>query len=315
VATRWADLPEENLDPGPTPAPVPWDDSLVKRTGLQTGLGLAALALGGTGLVVALLPGREVPGLAVCGAGLLLGGLGLLVGLFRHRQGMGLPTAGFLVSGVSLAVAVVWLLVLNHTLRATQRLEEEMAGLRAQLPRQAEGVKPPQNLGPAVAPGVPLENMQRMLQNDLERALATVHARNQQAREILQRLGQERRRGFQAPPAEVIPLQLVGGTVEVSNQLTRQDPGDVGRPNCPCKVYTIPLQGGRTYQIDMTSKQVDSYLRLEDAGGRELAHDDDGGGRPNARITFVCPRDGTYRIIATTAWGDEGIFTLTVQQK
>ena len=34
----------------------------------------------------------------------------------------------------------------------------------------------------------------------------------------------------------------------------------------------------------MTSKEIDSYLRLEDKAGKELAKDDDSGGNVNARM-------------------------------
>jgi serine protease Do len=67
--------------------------------------------------------------------------------------------------------------------------------------------------------------------------------------------------------------------------------------------------------MDMTSKDLDAFLRLEDAAGKELAKDDDGGGGRNARIQFACPATGEYRIIATTFFGGTGRFTLTVKEK
>jgi peroxiredoxin len=66
----------------------------------------------------------------------------------------------------------------------------------------------------------------------------------------------------------------------------------------------------------MVSTQFDSYLRLEDAKGRELAEDDDSGGNLNAQIVFTCPKDGNYKVIAT-AYGAQGFgdYTLTVKRR
>jgi serine protease Do len=81
-------------------------------------------------------------------------------------------------------------------------------------------------------------------------------------------------------------------------------------------VYTIQLIGGNTYQIDMQSTALDSYLRLEDSTQFQLASDDDSGGDRNARIVFSCLYTGTYRIIATTYLaGATGNFTLKVLKK
>ena len=57
-------------------------------------------------------------------------------------------------------------------------------------------------------------------------------------------------------------------------------------------------------------------MRLEDDQGTEVAHDDDTGGFPHARINYRAPRDGVYRIIATTYIGGVfGRFTLTVREE
>src|SRR5437879_8917248 len=81
-----------------------------------------------------------------------------------------------------------------------------------------------------------------------------------------------------------------------------------------CKVFTIDFKKGQSYKIDMVSKEIDSYLRLEDTTGKELAKDDDSGGFVNARIHFRCPTDGAYRVICTTFNGGTGPFTLTIQE-
>jgi hypothetical protein len=115
-----------------------------------------------------------------------------------------------------------------------------------------------------------------------------------------------------AKPAE---LTLKDGMAKEESKLSATDATDAVQTRSVCKVYAIKLAKGKSYEIDMTSKDVDSYLRLEDAAGKQLAKDDDRGGDRNARIQFQCPEDGEYRIIATTYLGGVGGFTLTVKQK
>jgi hypothetical protein len=111
------------------------------------------------------------------------------------------------------------------------------------------------------------------------------------------------------------PLTLVGGFASTNDTLTFTDPKDK-MWNQPCKTYTLAMTAGKTYQIDMVRKDngLDPFLRLEDSTGRQLAMDDDSGGNLNARIFFVCPRNDTYRIIATTLFGS-GPYKLTVQER
>jgi serine protease Do len=114
-----------------------------------------------------------------------------------------------------------------------------------------------------------------------------------------------------ADDEKVAALALKEGTAKDANKLSDTDGKDKVRKQL-CKLYTVNLKGGNTYQIDMTSKEIDPFLRLEDAGGKELASDDDSGGFPNARIVFPCPKDGSYRVIATTFAGGTGAFELSV---
>jgi hypothetical protein len=75
----------------------------------------------------------------------------------------------------------------------------------------------------------------------------------------------------------------------------------------------------KTYQIDMSSKVegFDSWLRIEDADKKQLAEDDDSGGNLDARILFMAPEDGIYRIITTTYASkfETGPFNLRIQEK
>jgi predicted Zn finger-like uncharacterized protein len=124
---------------------------------------------------------------------------------------------------------------------------------------------------------------------------------------------QQQKKAFGPPPGG--PTLL-----EKNEQLTNADPFDKVRKQSKAKTYTVNLTAGKTYQIDMTSTVIDPYLRLEDPAGKEVAHDDDSGGFPNARIVYPCTQNGEYRVIATTfAAGGTGAptgpFTLKVQER
>jgi hypothetical protein len=101
--------------------------------------------------------------------------------------------------------------------------------------------------------------------------------------------------------------------LKVETELTADDPMEGGKH---FKVHTFKMQQGKTYVIDMVTlvgNKFDPYLRLQDSTGKLLAEDDDGGGFPNAQITFKAPRDDTYKIVATTfAQGMTGKYRLTV---
>jgi serine protease Do len=111
-------------------------------------------------------------------------------------------------------------------------------------------------------------------------------------------------------------LAFKNGKAQVDGQLAATDKRDKVRQQMYCKEYTLRFKKGKTYQMDMVSGAIDSYLRLEDANGQQLAEDDDGGGFPNARIMFNCQNDGVYRIICTSfAQNATGPYTLTVAEQ
>jgi hypothetical protein len=82
------------------------------------------------------------------------------------------------------------------------------------------------------------------------------------------------------------------------------------------KLFLVTLEEGRTYQIDMTSGNFDSYLYFESPEGKLLAQDDDGGGYPSARIVHRATKTGKYRVICTYFGGGpvNGQFNVTVRQ-
>ena len=107
-----------------------------------------------------------------------------------------------------------------------------------------------------------------------------------------------------------------GKNLIVNGELTEKDDKDKIRTQCYCKTYTYKMVKGRTYQIDMKSKDLDSYLRLENPKGKQVAEDDDSGDDLDARIIYKAEETGNFKIIATTFdGGATGKFTLTVSDK
>lgn len=111
---------------------------------------------------------------------------------------------------------------------------------------------------------------------------------------------------------ELLDVAGEGSTLE--EELTVLDPPDKKRKGCFCKVYKVPLQEGLRYEIRMRSDVFDTFLRLEDAKGKEMAWDDDGDDGTNSRIVFLCKAGGVYQIVATSFNSSQGAFVLTVQE-
>ncbi len=83
----------------------------------------------------------------------------------------------------------------------------------------------------------------------------------------------------------------------------------------PEQVHELKMQAGKTYVIDMTSKPLDSYVKLYDPAGKLVAENDDIA--PNildARISFTPKSTGVYRITATSfEQRGRGAYTLTIR--
>jgi hypothetical protein len=118
-------------------------------------------------------------------------------------------------------------------------------------------------------------------------------------------------------PVKAGTVPALAGTVfKVDAELTNADPLDVKRAGSHHKVHTVKLAPGKTYTIDMQSTAFDTWLRLEDSKGNELAFDDDSGGGLNSRIVFTPTKADTYRLVATTFGnGATGKYSITVTAK
>lgn len=79
-------------------------------------------------------------------------------------------------------------------------------------------------------------------------------------------------------------------------------------------LYSFEGRAGQRVQIDMSSREIDSYLILIDPNGEEVAQDDDGGGGSNARIVATLPINGTYLLLANSYdAGEAGNYNLQAQ--
>jgi hypothetical protein len=109
------------------------------------------------------------------------------------------------------------------------------------------------------------------------------------------------------------------GAFQHNNTLTPTDPrlpisSRLG--NKQYKLYTLPMEQGKTYQIHMASNQFDSYLILLNPRNQFLVSDDDGGGNLNAHILYTATESGTFKVLATSLGGSvQGNFTLTVRRQ
>jgi hypothetical protein len=104
----------------------------------------------------------------------------------------------------------------------------------------------------------------------------------------------------------------------IFKQQDRLMPNDPIRDGKPHKAFTIELEQGRTYVIDMVSMETDAYLRVYNPAGVLVAEDDDGGGNQNARIRYTADATGDHVIAATVfaAVPPGGArFTLTVREE
>ena len=80
--------------------------------------------------------------------------------------------------------------------------------------------------------------------------------------------------------------------------------------------YPLKMTAGKTYMIDMSSAQFDTYLRLENDKGKVLAENDDiSDENLNSRIIFNCKEDGNYRIVATSyQQAGRGAYVLIIRE-
>ncbi len=82
-------------------------------------------------------------------------------------------------------------------------------------------------------------------------------------------------------------------------------------PFLPAKNYSVKMKKGMTYTITMRSKELDSFLVLQDKDAKQLGWDDDSGGDLDAHLPFTATEDGLYNVYAA-AFKGTGAFSLDI---
>jgi hypothetical protein len=96
----------------------------------------------------------------------------------------------------------------------------------------------------------------------------------------------------------------------------RLEPGDsVLGDSTYADILTFRPATSQRVTIQLRSSDFDAYLLLQDADGRTLASDDDGGAGTDAQLTYAVVARRTYRIVANTYGADlvAGTYRLTVR--
>jgi hypothetical protein len=110
----------------------------------------------------------------------------------------------------------------------------------------------------------------------------------------------------------VAGLTHVGDTV--TDSLTADDPMFVS-DSTYFQRWILPAQAGRTFTIDLSSRDFDAYLMVAHGRGERLAYDDDSGPGCDARLVYTPTDDRPLRIIANTSSRPKrqtGAFTLRI---
>jgi hypothetical protein len=110
------------------------------------------------------------------------------------------------------------------------------------------------------------------------------------------------------PASSQIPIRL-GQTLTGRLVQTDQKFSDGSR----YKMYAFVGNKGDSVAVDLMSDDFDANLLVADASGNSLARNDDSGEKCNARLTFVPPATGNYRVYAnSSAQAELGEYKITL---
>ncbi len=125
------------------------------------------------------------------------------------------------------------------------------------------------------------------------------------------KVAQEKKPEDQPPrPEKKEVIDLGAGNYTTQGELTDSEADP--RREAYRKVYSVRLQAGEIYVLDMRSTDMKPYLRVENGAGVPLAGDRGA----NTHLIFSPPADGVYRIVASSA--DKkvvGRFTLQIARQ
>ncbi len=84
------------------------------------------------------------------------------------------------------------------------------------------------------------------------------------------------------------------------DSLVESDSKDTKLKASRSKTYTVKLEAGVAYRIDLSSKDFDTFLRLESSTGKEVAFNDDFAAKSlDSRIIFMPGKSGEFKLIVT----------------
>jgi CHAT domain-containing protein/tetratricopeptide (TPR) repeat protein len=89
-------------------------------------------------------------------------------------------------------------------------------------------------------------------------------------------------------------------------------PGKILR--LPRKSFLVRLAGDKSYRLIVESKEIDSFLVVRDAAGKQIDFDDDSGGGLNAALTLDVKNESVVRVFAATLEKTGG-FRLIVRER
>src|ERR1051325_3644021 len=97
-----------------------------------------------------------------------------------------------------------------------------------------------------------------------------------------------------------------------SDVLKPDDPKDAITKS-PARRFPITLLKGKRYQIDLKSKDFDSFLRLEDSTGKQFPFNDAAAlATFDARIVYQVDSTGDYKVVVASRDKKTGKFTISV---
>lgn len=102
------------------------------------------------------------------------------------------------------------------------------------------------------------------------------------------------------------------GEFRAESALTADDPINARRT--PHHAYTLAVESGRVYILDLSSRAFDSYLTIMGDNGQVLASDDDSGGNLDSRIIYRATKTMTATVIAAPLSNAHGPYVLTVRR-
>lgn len=100
-----------------------------------------------------------------------------------------------------------------------------------------------------------------------------------------------------APPPPAAPVRVLAMNSEQAGTLSARDPQDA--EHGPYHSYRMTSAAGQQVRLDVMSSEFDAFILLHGPRGGVLGSSNDGGEGNDARLTFVLPDSGDYRVVVT----------------